>query len=218
MKIFNFFKKKYTQPLQEKTDKLIPKGKEKMHEFIERCQFLKKEMGIEVPLSVMETFKRYDLPKHNYFYSIFWNVDDDSFTVFYTEDFIELVATRYKETHGKDADLAPLIDQLDEAVYEFRMKEDCFDRTNPSFDFINNCYEEFRKSGEELIITMDLGNYDNLVLNKEEKGNVGYNLSSYKTTAGMQYKFLTQFRALSELIQETLDSQQNHYESYNTIK
>ncbi|WP_223600499.1 hypothetical protein [Chryseobacterium sp. GVT01B] len=211
MKIFNFFKKKYIQPLQKEIEKLIPKEKEKIHEFIERCQFLKEEMGIEVPLSVIETFKRYDLPKHNYFYSIFWNVDDDSFIIFYTEAFIELVVTRYKEIHGKDADLATLLQQLDDAVYEFRIKEDCFDRTNPSFDFINNCYEEFKKSGEELTITMDLGNYDNLVLNKEEKGNVGYNLSSYKTAAGIKYKLLTQFRPLREVIKETLDSQQNHY-------
>ena len=211
MKIFNFFKKKYTQPLQEETDKLIPKGKEKMHEFIERCKFLKDEMGIEVPLSVIETFKRYNLPKHNYFYSIFWDVSDDSFIIFYTEAFIKLVVTRYKEAHGKDADLYTLLQQLDDAVYEFRIKEDCFDRTNPSFDFINICYEEFKKSGEELTITMDLGNYDNLVLNNEEKGNVGYNLSSYKTTEGIQYKFLTQFRPLPEIIKETLDSQQNHY-------
>ncbi|TZF95236.1 hypothetical protein FW781_15200 [Chryseobacterium panacisoli] len=211
MKIFNFFKKKYIQPLQKEIEKLIPKEKEKIHEFIERCQFLKEEMGIEVPLSVIETFKRYDLPKHNYFYSIFWNVDHDSFIIFYTEAFIELVVTRYKEIHGNDADLATLLQQLDDAVYEFRVKEDCFDRTNPSFDFVNNCYEEFKKSGEELIITMDLGNYDNLVLNKEEKGNVGYNLSSYKTTAGIKYKFLTQFRPLPEVIKETLDSQQNHY-------
>jgi len=211
MKIFNFFKKKYIQSLQKEIEKLIPKEKEKIHEFIERCQFLKEEMGIEVPLSVIETFKRYDLPKHNYFYSIFWNVDDDSFIIFYTEAFIELVVTRYKEIHGKDADLATLLQQLDDAVYEFRIKEDCFDRTNPSFDFINNCYEEFKKSGEELTITMDLGNYDNLVLNKEEKGNVGYNLSSYKTAAGIKYKLLTQFRPLREVIKETLDSQQNHY-------
>ncbi|KAB1229601.1 hypothetical protein [Chryseobacterium viscerum] len=211
MKIFNFFKKKYIQPLQKEIEKLIPKEKEKTHEFIERCQFLKEEMGIEIPLSVIETFKRYDLPKHNYFYSIFWNVDDDSFIIFYTEAFIELVVTRYKEIHGKDADLTTLLQQLDDAVYEFRVKEDCFDRTNPSFDFVNNCYEEFKKSGEELTITMDLGNYDNLVLNKEEKGNVGYNLSSYKTTAGIKYKFLTQFRPLPEVIKETLDSQQNHY-------
>lgn len=211
MKIFNFFKKKYIQPLQNKIEKLIPKQEEKKHEFIERCQFLKEEMGIEVPLSVIEIFKRYDLPKHNYFYSIFWNVDDDSFIIFYTEAFIELVVTRYKEIHGKDADLATLLQQLDEAVYEFRIKEDCFDRTNPSFDFINNCYEEFKKAGEELTITMDLGNYDNLVLNNEEKGNVGYNLSSYKTTAGIKYKFLTQFRPLPEIIKETLDNQQNHY-------
>ncbi|WP_300685131.1 hypothetical protein [Chryseobacterium sp.] len=211
MNIFNFFKKRYIQPLQKEVEKLIPKEKEKIHEFIERCQFLKEEMGIEVPLSVIETFKRYDLPKHNYFYSIFWNVDDDSFIIFYTEAFIELVVTRYKEIHGKDADLATLLQQLDDAVYEFRVKEDCFDRTNPSFDFVNNCYEEFKKSGEELTITMDLGNYDNLVLNKEEKGNVGYNLSSYKTTAGIKYKFLTQFRPLTEVIKETLDSQQNHY-------
>ncbi|UKB85239.1 hypothetical protein LF887_06330 [Chryseobacterium sp. MEBOG06] len=211
MNIFNFFKKRYIQPLQKEVEKLIPKEKEKIHEFIERCQFLKEEMGIEVPLSVIETFKRYDLPKHNYFYSIFWNVDDDSFIIFYTEAFIELVVTRYKEIHGKDADLATLLQQLDDSVYEFRVKEDCFDRTNPSFDFVNNCYEEFKKSGEELTITMDLGNYDNLVLNKEEKGNVGYNLSSYKTTAGIKYKFLTQFRPLTEVIKETLDSQQNHY-------
>ncbi|WPO89825.1 hypothetical protein [Chryseobacterium sp. HR92] len=169
-------------------------------------QFLKEEMGIEVPLSVIETFQRYDLPKHNYFYSIFWNVDDDSFIIFYTETFIELVVTRYKEIHGNDADLTTLLLQLDDAVYEFRIKEDCFDRTNPSFDFINNCYEEFKKSGEELIIAMDLGNYDNLVLNKEEKGNVGYNLSSYKTTAGIKYKFLTQFRPLPEVIKETFDA------------
>ncbi|MGH1516012.1 hypothetical protein [Chryseobacterium sp. JK1] len=209
MKIFNFFKKKYTQPLQEETDKLIPK--EKMHEFIERCKFLKDEMGIEVPLSVIETFTRYNLPKHNYFYSIFWDVSDDSFIIFYTEAFIKLVVTRYKEAHGKDADLYTLLQQLDDAVYEFRIKEDCFDRKNPSFDFINNCYEEFKKSGEELIITMDLGNYDNLVLNNEEKGNVGYNLSSYKTTEGIQYKFLTQFRPLQEIIKETLDNKQNHY-------
>ncbi|WP_431608728.1 hypothetical protein [Chryseobacterium sp. 'Rf worker isolate 10'] len=206
MKIFNFFKKKYIQPLKKEIEKLIPKEKEKIHEFIERCQFLKEEMGIEVPLSVIETFKRYDLPKHNYFYSIFWNVDDDSFIIFYTEAFIELVVTRYKEIHGNDADLATLLQQLDDAVYEFRVKEDCFDRTNPSFDFINNCYEEFKKSGEELTITMDLGNYDNLVLNKEEKGNVGYNLSSYKTTAGIKYKFLTQFRPLPEVIKETFDA------------
>ncbi|WP_213278442.1 hypothetical protein [Chryseobacterium indologenes] len=203
MKIFNFFKKKY---IQKEIERLIPKEKEKIHEFIERCQFLKEEMGIEVPLSVIETFKRYDLPKHNYFYSIFWNIDDDSFIIFYTEAFIELVVTRYKELHGKDADLAILLQQLDDAVYEFRIKEDCFDRTNPSFNFINNCYEEFRKSGEELIITMDLGNYDNLVLNKEEKGNVGYNLSSYKTTAGIKYKFLTQFKPLPEIIKETFDA------------
>lgn len=206
MKIFNFFKKNYIQPLQKEIEKLIPKEKEKIHEFVERCQFLKEEMGIEVPLSVIETFQRYDLPKHNYFYSIFWNVDDDSFIIFYTETFIELVVTRYKEIHGNDADLATLLLQLDDAVYEFRIKEDCFDRTNPSFDFINNCYEEFKKSGEELIITMDLGNYDNLVLNKEEKGNVGYNLSSYKTTAGIKYKFLTQFRPLPEVIKETFDA------------
>jgi len=206
MKIFNFFKKKYIQPLKKEIEKLIPKEKEKIHEFIERCQFLKEEMGIEVPLSVIETFKRYDLPKHNYFYSIFWNVDDDSFIIFYTEAFIELVVTRYKEIHGNDADLATLLQQLDDAVYEFRVKEDCFDRTNPSFDFINNCYEEFKKSGEELTITMDLGNHDNLVLNKEEKGNVGYNLSSYKTTAGIKYKFLTQFRPLPEVIKETFDA------------
>ncbi|CAI8891771.1 hypothetical protein [Chryseobacterium sp. IT-36CA2] len=211
MKIFNSFKKKYIQPLQKEIEKLIPKEKEKIHEFIERCQFLKEEMGIEVPLSVIETFKRYNLPKHNYFYSIFWNVDDDSFIIFYTEAFIELVVTRYKEIHGKDADLTILLQQLDDAVYEFHVKEDCFDRTNPAFDFINNCYEEFKKSGQELTITMDLGNYDNLVLNKEEKGNVGYNLSSYKTTAGIKYKFLTQFRPLREVIKETLDSQQNHY-------
>lgn len=177
------------------------------HPFEERCKLLKEEMGIEVPVSVVECFKRYDLPKNNYFYSIFWHVDDDSFNIFYTEAFIELVVTRYKEIHGQNVNLDELSEQLDEAVYEYRIKENAFDRTNPDFEFINKCYEEFRKSGEELMITMDLGNYDYLVLNQKEKGTVGYNLSSYKMTSGIRYKFLTQFSSLQELIQESLDRQ-----------
>lgn len=47
---------------------------------------------------------------------------------------------------------------------------------------------------------MDLGDHDNLVINKEEKGNIGYNLSTYKTTTGIQYKYLTHFKPLPELI------------------
>jgi hypothetical protein len=170
------------------------------HEFEERCQLLKEEIGLEVPQSVIECFKRYNLPKNNYFYSIFWHVDHDSFIIFYTEAFIELAVTRYKAIHGQNVDLAELSEQLDDAMYEYRIKENCFDRTNPDFEFINTCYEEFKKTGEELIITMDLGDHDNLVLNKEEKGNIGYNLSTYKTTAGIQYKYLTHFKPLPELI------------------
>lgn len=211
MKIFNFFKKKETQITQKVVEKVISKEKEKVHQFEERCQFLKEEIGLEVPLSVIECFKRYDLPKNNYFYSVFWYVDNDSFIIFYTETFIEVVVTQYKEIHGENADLTKLSEQLNDAVYEYRIKEHCFDRTNPDFEFINKCYEEFRKSGEELIITMDLGDHDNLVLNKEEKGNVGYDLSTYKTTAGIQYKYLTQFKPLPALISKTLDRQKNYY-------
>ncbi|AZA93080.1 Uncharacterised protein [Chryseobacterium nakagawai] len=211
MKIFNFFKKKDIQPFQKELEKLIPKEEEKTHEFIERCQFLKEEIGFEVPLSVIETFKRHDLPKHNYYYSIFWHVDDDSFNIFYTEAFIELVVSRYKEIHGQDVDLTELSMLLDEAIYEYRIKEKCFDRTNLAFDFINKCYEEFRRSGEELILTMDLGHYDHLILNKEEKGNIADSISSYTTTAGIKYKILTEFRPLPEVIRETLDRQKNNY-------
>lgn len=32
------------------------------HPFEERCKLLKEETGIEVPVSVVECFKRYDLP------------------------------------------------------------------------------------------------------------------------------------------------------------
>ncbi|UHO37062.1 hypothetical protein H5J24_14995 [Chryseobacterium capnotolerans] len=154
---------------------------------------------------MIETFKKYNLPKNNYFYSIFWYVDDDSFIIFYTEAFIKLVVTRYKEIHGQDVDLTELSEQLDEAIYEYRIKEKCFDRTNPDFSFINTCYEEFKKSGEELIITMDLGHYDHLILNKEEEGNIADSISSYTTTAGIKYKILTQFRPLSEAIKEALN-------------
>ncbi|MDN3694205.1 hypothetical protein QWZ06_18940 [Chryseobacterium tructae] len=202
MKIFNFFKKKDTQIPQKEIKKTIFQ-EEEVHEFVERSQFLKEEMGLEVPLSVIETFKRYNLPKHNY-YSIFWHVDDDSFIIFYTEAFIELVVCRYKDIYGDDVDLTELSEQLNEAIYEYRMKEKCFDRTNPDFEFINACYEEFRKSGQELIITMDLGHYDHLVLNHEEKGNVANCISSYQTTRGIQYKVLTQFRTLQEVLRETL--------------
>lgn len=209
--IFNFFQKKESQANQKVVEKII--SEKKVHPFEERCKFLKEEIGLEVPLLVMETFKRYDLPKNNYFYSIFWHVDNDSFIIFYTEAFIELVVTRYKEIHGQNADLTALSVQLDDAVYEYRIKEHCFDRTNPDFEFINKSYEEFKKTGEELIITMDLGDHDHLVLNKEEKGNIGYNLSTYKTTAGIQYKYLTQFKPLQELIRGSFGWQEK-----NTIK
>ncbi|REC60639.1 hypothetical protein DRF65_19535 [Chryseobacterium pennae] len=211
MKIFNFFRKKDIQISLKKTEKAAPQEKEKIHEFIERAQLLKEEIGLEVPLSVIETFKKYNLPKNNYFYSIFWYVDDDSFIIFYTEAFIELVVTRYKEIHGQDVDLTELSEQLDDAVYEFRIKENCFDRTNPSFNFINSCYEEFTKSGDELIITMDLGDYDHLIINKEEKGNIAISISSPITTAGIKHKILTQFRPLAEVIRESLDRQSKHY-------
>ncbi|WP_160136664.1 hypothetical protein [Chryseobacterium sp. c4a] len=208
MKIFNFFKKKDTQIPQKQTKKAT--YQEETHEFVERCRFLKEEMGLEVPLSVIETFKRYHLPKHNYFYSVFWHVDDDSFIIFYTEAFIELVVCRYKEIYGADVDLTELSEQLNEAIYEYRMKEKCFDRTNSDFEFINRCYEEFRKSGQELIITMDLGHYDHLVLNHEEKGNVADCISSYQTTKGIRYKVLTQFRPLHEVLIETLKGQEQY--------
>ncbi|MBP2615856.1 hypothetical protein [Chryseobacterium jejuense] len=210
MKILNFFKKKDTQIPQKKTEKTIPQEEEKIHEFIERCQFLKEEIGLEVPLSVIETFKKYDLPKHNYYYSIFWHVDDDSFIIFYTEAFIEWIVTRYQELHGPDADLTELSEQLNEAIYEYRMKEKYFDRTNPDFEFINKCYEEFKKSGQELTMTMDLGHYDHLVLNNEEKGNVADCISSYQTTKGIKYKVLTQPRPLQEVIRGILERKEQY--------
>lgn len=174
------------------------------HPFEERCKLLKEELGLETPLSVIECFKKYNLPKDNYYYSIFWYIDDDSFIIFYTEAFIELIVTQYQDLHGPDADLTELSKQLDEAIYEYRMKEKCFDRTNPDFEFINKCYKEFRKSGQELTFTMDLGYYDHLVLNHEKKGNVADCISSYQTTKGIRYKVLTQFRPLADVIQETL--------------
>lgn len=210
MKIFNFFRKKEVTHGQKRVEKLLSK-EEKTHEFVEQCELLKNELGLEVPLSVIECFKKYDLPKNNYNYSIFWDIDDDSFEIFYTEAFIEWLVTRYQDLHGFDTDLNELSKQLDEAIYEYRMKEKCFDRTNPDFDFINKCYEEFRKSGQELIITMELGHYDHLLLNTEEKGNVADSISSYQTTKGIKYKVLTQSKPLQELIREALERQKNQY-------
>lgn len=194
--------------LEIKPTDIPKKTKPITHEFEERCQFLKEEMGLEVPLSVIECFKRYDLPKNNYYYSIFWHVDHDSFIIFYTETFMQLVVTRYKEMHGENADLTKLSEQLDDAVYEYRIKEKCFDRTNSDFEFINKCYEEFRKSGQELTITMDLGHYDHLILNNEEKGNVADCISSYQTTKGIKYKVLTESRPLQEVISKILETKE----------
>ncbi|KPE53089.1 hypothetical protein [Chryseobacterium indologenes] len=206
MKLFQWFKSmsEDTQNVRKKKEPEPP------HPFIEQCRVLKKEFGLMVPPSAIDCLVRFNLPKNHYYYSPFWHFDTDHLELFFTEKFIELTVARYQEIHGKEADLAPLQDLLDETRYEFNLKDDCFDNKIQNSGFINQCYREFKASGEELIITLDF-DFQNLVLTTKLAGQVGQNYPGlntlYRTTAGIRYEELQDYQPLEEIIRKTLNQE-----------
>jgi len=201
MKLFQWLKSmsKENQNVRRKKESEPP------HPFIEQCRVLKEEFGLVVPPSVIDCLVRFNLPKDHYYYSPFWHFDNDHLELFFTEKFIEHVVSRYQEIHGREADLVPLQDLLDEMRYEFNLKEDCFDNTIPDSAFINQCYREFKASGEELIITLDF-DFQNLVLTTELIGQVGQDYPGlntlYRTTAGIRYEELQDYQPFEEVIRK----------------
>lgn len=204
MKLFQWFKNmsKETQNVRRKKESEPP------HPFIEQCIVLKEEFGLVVPPSVIDCLVRFNLPKDHYYYSPFWHFDSDHLELFFTGKFIEHVVNRYQEIHGRETDLAPLQDLLDEMRYEFNLKEDCFNNTIADSSFINKCYREFKASGEELIITLDFG-FQNLVLTTDLVGLVGQDYPGlntlYRTTAGIRYEELQDYQSFEEIILQALN-------------
>lgn len=210
MGIFDFFKWKSRSSVfnsEIKTPESV------IHPFTKQCQLLKEEFGLVIPQSSIDCLIRFNLPVDNYYYSLFWYFKNDFLEVFYNEKFIQWVVNRYKEVYGADADLKILQEQLDEAKFEFDLKNDSFQSNIIDFDLINQCYAEFKASGEELMITINF-DYENLILNTEMKGYVGQNYPSfnglYKTTAGIQYKQLEDFKLLEDIIQNLLDEKEKN--------
>ncbi|WP_123911932.1 hypothetical protein [Chryseobacterium shigense] len=208
--IFDFFKRK-SKPLMAKKE--VKNVTPVIHSFIKQCQFLKEEFRLVIPQSSIDCLIRFNLPVDHYYYSLFWHFDNDFLEVFYNEKFIQGIVDRYQKVYGADADLKNLQDQLDEAKFEFSLRNDSFHSNTMDFDLIDQCYAEFKASGEELMITLNF-DYENLILNTELKGYVGQNYPSfnglYKTTAGIQYKQLEDFKLLEDIIQNLLDNKEKN--------
>ncbi|KMQ60113.1 hypothetical protein ACM46_17885 [Chryseobacterium angstadtii] len=205
MGIFDFFKRKNNPPVNHRKAK-APVAV--IHPFTEQCLYLQEEFGLIIPQSSIDCLIRFNFPKDHYYYSLFWHFSNDFLEVFYNGKFIQLVVDRYQETYGKNTDLKKLQELLDDARFEFGLKNDCFYSDTIDFDFLNQCYAEYKASGEELMITLDF-DYENLILTTELKGYVGQNYPSfnalYKTTAGIRYKILEDFELLEDIIQKLLD-------------
>lgn len=179
MNIFNFFKKKETQTTQKVVEKIISKEKEKVHPFIERCEYLKNEYGLIIPDVYKDFFTKNQISKDQVHYRIFWeeiNYDDFEF-VFYTENFVKYIMKRFDEKFGSNADWKVLQNMLEEAELEYKRKKNSFEAENIDLSFIDQCYEERGRNKEDLIITLnvyaDCGGGEYLIMTSDKKGYSG---------------------------------------------
>lgn len=213
MNLFNFFKKKETQDTQKGIEKVIPKIEEKVHPFIERCEYLKNEYGLIIPDVYKDFFTKHQIAESNYCYRIFWEAIDysDFEFIFYTEDFVKYMIKRFNETFGVDADWEYLQDILEEGEIEFNCKENKFEAEHVDLSFIDQCYEERGRNREELMITLniyaDCGGGEYLILSSEKKG---YSGSCYHGMSDsieyenkkITYHILNHYRLVSDIVLE----------------
>lgn len=175
MKLFRWFKKeksmKNTNPgsgIQTGKDNRIPP-----HPFMERCAYLRDEYGLIVPDVYINFFTRHKISENNFRYRCLW--DNEIYErVFYTKEFILYAVKRYTEIHGEQADYAHLQEILDEAHYEFILKENRFAAEHMDISFIDQCYEELERNQDCLMIGIetyaDCGGAEYMIMTSDKKG------------------------------------------------
>lgn len=157
------------------------------NKFINHCQKIEAEYGIEIPESIRTYFSKFPEDSSNFYFQTLKTAND--YKIFYTKGFVEFVVNKYASLF-LNPDFDNLQNILDEGNYEYSLlkKEFCFEGIDLSF--LNKCIEEYNDISFYIGIHIfqTCGGEELLIINGDKIGNIAgrshhdYNFVNYQNS------------------------------------
>ncbi|NPA08053.1 MAG: hypothetical protein GXO46_03600 [Chlorobi bacterium] len=165
-------------PLFVSIEKNIAKGEVKVlykeeNEFLNHCENLKPQYGIEIPESVKVRYANLNDDSQDPVYSAIKNFKE--YKIFYTQEFVKYVVETYFNMYP-DENSDRLQAMIDSAQNKFSILEEKFISETENFAFLNRCFKDLDKNLEKcFFITIPFENKEtHLFINSNLIGRTGF--------------------------------------------